>query len=168
MFKRLFYFIVGILFLLASCHSNNKSPLVNSMAKPIDSCACSPDILSPPPPFNYSIAADTIIYRDSKRVNKFYIRLVSDKTVDFEGETMQLFKVRLKSERGIDSFDFSLPVRYNRYWNKLHIYRDTLQKAFYIGFKREDSFNTHLIYSFRLDTLPFNKRLILKNYIEMK
>ncbi|WP_133055399.1 hypothetical protein [Niastella koreensis] len=160
-----FLFFLTLFFLsLTSCRQaiskdKTKTTLINE-----GSCACTDKVSPPPPPDNYLVSADTILFNDRNRQQEFITQLISQKTIDFEGEKVQVFQI--KSDNGISKglYDFVLPIEYNKYWDELKIYKDSLTNSFDIGFNNLDSNYVQLLYSVSLDTLPFNKGLILIQY----
>ncbi len=163
------FLIFWTLLNLTSCKQTEKSKPAKVVLQNKDTCYCgNMEPMPPPPPAKFVISTDSIFHKEDNNFQLFTVSLIADKTVDIEGKYIQIFHIKAKNKNKSESYDFALPTKYNKYWSKFHIYKDTKKKTFDIGFENTDSNFVHLMYSIYLDTLPFNKGLIRVDFKEQK
>jgi len=136
-----------------SCNNSPKTPKIKN------NVTSHPHEAPPPPQPNRLIAMDSMTFKIDNKVDFFRVKLTADKTVDIKGEALQIYRLEAHNNYSSNGLDFALPPEYNYYWNDLTISKDTITKIFNIGFQGSDTF--HILYSALLDSLPFNKGLIL-------
>ena len=161
-FRNHSFILISVIFifsiLLVSCNTHNET---RQVTKTIDTCGCTDKILTPPPLPNTTVFADSLFVKDENKSYLFSVKLIADKTVDMGGEDLQIFRIKAENIFSRKDFYFAFPTKFNHYWNDVTISKNRHKNTFNIGYK--DSSFFHSFYSISIDTLPFNKGLIVIN-----
>ena len=151
-----------MLALLSSCNTEIKRTEKKSNRKNIreESSICAhidEELQAPPPPPNQIVSTETIYLKSKTRSFLVTAKLIAYQMVDNEGVNQQVFKIETKNKFRNQEFYFALPIKYNKYWSELKIYKNP--KSLNIGF--EDKTNIYYLYEISLHELEeANKGLV--------
>jgi hypothetical protein len=144
-----------MLALLVSCNRENSQTVEKSNKKDLrrESEICPhidrKELQAPPTPLHHIVSTESINLKSKNHSFLLTAKLIADQIVDIEGVKQQIFKIETNNKFRNQEFYFAFPIKYNKYWSELKIYKN--QKSLNIGF--EDKTNIYYLYEISLHEL---------------